>query len=884
MMLHLFTTSRTTMGKMNARQPNNRRLATSLAILLLAGATLPAQRPFQKFWAEKFKETPEPAMIEDGLEPIDLTEERYLLDDERGLIWNSTVFPGREIPDTDPVSALALASYVQGAYTLETSSPSQALARFTQALEKDPENLYFKLRVADMALRVNDVSTAERLYTEILEADPENIRAMIRMGELMNLRQRYADAATWFQKAADLRPRNIEALQNLATLAYQVERDLEKTQRIARQILSIDDRNFYALLFNAEASARLGQVEDAALFYQRLIRQRPSMLRPMEETARQLEAAGRLEDAVYLFERALVMAPENPQLRASWEAAVNRLSGLPGLRASYERLLAESNKDLRLYELYADYLSRIRDWDRLMELRKEMLSIKPGDVKSLLDIARFYGIRGEFENAEPFFNMALAAGSNDPDTLRAVAGAYMAEGKLDKAKPLFEKSLVLNAGDIESLRGLSIIATAQGDFATAEQHLRKAIDASPANAQLIKSLGILYRQQGQNAKAADQFQAVIAADRTDIEAWAALAGIYFEEENTAALDTLEAQAAEMLRDTPRFDFAYGVLAQRFGSHERSRRALERVVRATPFDLTARKVLARVYAVLDQPEAAVRTLTAFDSTVAGSPRAAELLAERDEALAWLHIELRQFPEAEALLLSLIEKRPNELSLREPYLTALIKQEKIEDARTEMNAVIRQFSIEHPIDTQLLRAQVFLQQKDAPRALGILRQLHQEHPDHQEIMFRLANVASETRDIVLAEKIYRQLIDMGQPGENPYFELSSNNLGYLLAQETDRLAEAEALISQALKVNPTAAYILDSIGYVYFRKGEYEKARTFLERAARMESKDAEILTNLGQLYEKIGEKELARASYEKALTLDPKLPLPRERIEALAVTE
>lgn len=869
---------------MNARYPTNRRFATTLAVLLLAGATLPAQRPFQKFWEEKFKETPEPEMIEDGAEPLDLMEEDYLIDDQRGLMWSSTVFPGREIPDSDPVSALALSSYVEGAYNLETSSPSQALARFTQALEKDPENLYFKLRVADMSLRVNDVSTAERLYLEILEADPENIRAMIRMGELMNLRQRYADAATWFQKAVDLRPKNVEALQNLATLAYQVERDLEKTQGIARQILAVDDRNFYALLFNAEASARLGQVEDAALFYERLIRQRPGMLRPMEETARQLETAGRLEDAVYLFERALLMAPENQQLRASWEAAVNRLSGLPGLRASYERIIAESNDDLRLHELYADYLSRIRDWDRLIELRKEMLAIKPGDVKSLLDIARFYGIRGEFENAEPFFDMALAAGSNDPETLLAVAGAYMAEGKQEKAEPLFQKALVLNPADIESLRGLATIAAARGDYATAEKHLREAIDASPANPQLIKSLGILYRQQGDNAKAADQFQAVIAADRTDLEAWAALAGIYFEEENNPALDTLEKQAAEMMPDSPRFDFTYGVLAQRFGAHERSRRSLERVIRATPFDLTARKVLARVYAALDQPDAALRTLTTLDASITGSPRAEEILLERDEALAWLHIELRQYAEAEKLLATLIEKRPNELSLREPYLTALVEQDKEEDVRTEMNAVIRQFSVEHPIDTQLLRAQVFLQQNDAPRALGILRQLHQENPEHQEIKFRLANVASETRDIQLAEQLYRQLIESGGPAENPYYELSSNNLGYLLAQETDRLADAEALISQALKVNPTAAYILDSIGYVYFRKGDYDKARAYLERAARMESKDAEILTNLGQLYEKIGERELARASYEKALTLDPELPLPKERIEALAVTD
>jgi tetratricopeptide (TPR) repeat protein len=97
---------------------------------------------------------------------------------------------------------------------------------------------------------------------------------------------------------------------------------------------------------------------------------------------------------------------------------------------------------------------------------------------------------------------------------------------------------------------------------------------------------------------------------------------------------------------------------------------------------------------------------------------------------------------------------------------------------------------------------------------------------------------------------------------------NYLGYTYADKNMNLDEAEALISRALELDPENGYILDSMGWVFYRKGEYEKARHYLEKAVSRVPDDPIILEHLGDVYHKIDLPAQAVKYYRQALENSP----------------
>jgi Flp pilus assembly protein TadD len=93
---------------------------------------------------------------------------------------------------------------------------------------------------------------------------------------------------------------------------------------------------------------------------------------------------------------------------------------------------------------------------------------------------------------------------------------------------------------------------------------------------------------------------------------------------------------------------------------------------------------------------------------------------------------------------------------------------------------------------------------------------------------------------------------------------NYLGYAYAERGERLDEAQALLERALRVEPENGYYLDSLGWVYFKKGDLERAVKTLERAAALVGPEATILEHLGDTYRAAHRSGDAAAAYRRAL--------------------
>ena len=101
-------------------------------------------------------------------------------------------------------------------------------------------------------------------------------------------------------------------------------------------------------------------------------------------------------------------------------------------------------------------------------------------------------------------------------------------------------------------------------------------------------------------------------------------------------------------------------------------------------------------------------------------------------------------------------------------------------------------------------------------------------------------------------------------NPDYAAALNYLGYTYADLGVELDRAEQLIIRALAIQPNDGFYIDSLGWVYYRKGDYPRAIEQLEKAVHLAVDDPVIIEHLGDAYLKAGEPGKALRSYRDAL--------------------
>lgn len=104
--------------------------------------------------------------------------------------------------------------------------------------------------------------------------------------------------------------------------------------------------------------------------------------------------------------------------------------------------------------------------------------------------------------------------------------------------------------------------------------------------------------------------------------------------------------------------------------------------------------------------------------------------------------------------------------------------------------------------------------------------------------------------------------------PNQPLVLNYLGYSWVEMGMNLARARAMIETAVEQRPNDGYIVDSLGWVLYRLGEYEEAARFLERAAEIRPGDPVILDHFGDGLWRVGRRDEARFQWQRALSFEP----------------
>ena len=508
------------------------------------------------------------------------------------------------------------------------------------------------------------------------------------------------------------------------------------------------------------------------------------------------------------------------------------------------------------------------------------------------------------------------------------------DGEMERALDAYRKVLNVDPGQSELASRVAGLLIQEDDFPQAIDVLKDAIKANPNNAEPYQQLAFIYtRYLKRTDQAVDYANRAIALNPGDVEGYQRLVEIELaagQEKN--AIEALD-RALKVDSSDPNFWTRLGKLyvAILFKSDSQPKpeelkkinEVFKRAAEHAGDDPGILKEVADYYAASQQLKDAIPLYLRVLELQPDDANAREKLAtgfvltnQRDKAVEMLEQIIKEHPE---------KYQPYDLlaQVLDEEARSLQRANRMEEAKakfTKVSVNYEQSLLINPnhVGTYVRLAELFLGPlKDADRAVKLLGDARRRFPGAPEIVYYLAIAQREAKQSQQAVATFEEALHEAQLEEDDdfvnakfYFNYGAaaeqaglydkaadllrksialdpensaeayNYLGFMWADHNMNLDEAETMIRRALQSEPNNASYLDSLGWVEFRKGQFDRALGNLLQAAKNAGReDPVVFEHIGDTYLKLNRTREALEAWQKALALDPKNKNLADKIQA-----
>lgn len=345
--------------------------------------------------------------------------------------------------------------------------------------------------------------------------------------------------------------------------------------------------------------------------------------------------------------------------------------------------------------------------------------------------------------------------------------------------------------------------------------------------------------------------------------WLARTRVALEQEDIHAAREAAQRGLEIAPDDGRFLLLVAQTELLSGNVEAAEARIDTLLDRHGDNPELRLALAQLYLDEGHPASARRLLLPLVDDDDPPPASYMLLgaiAEQEEEIDNALLYYRQVPPGEEFLQSRL------LAAR-----MLIENDRLDDARTFLQ-VERLRNETYAGGLTTMEVELLDQQGMSEEADMLLNRELQQDPDNHDLRYMRAMRAFERGDLETMERDLRHIIE-----QEPDHAIALNALGYTLADMTDRLDEAQELIERAYRLAPDNAAILDSLGWVYHKRGDNERALPYLEQAYSA-MPDQEVAAHLAEVLWELGRENEARAMVADTLERQQQHPAIDDLLE------
>ncbi|HTV50506.1 MAG TPA: tetratricopeptide repeat protein [Steroidobacteraceae bacterium] len=723
-----------------------------------------------------------------------------------------------------------------------------------------------------------------------------------------------------FRNAAQIEPRNVPARLLGARIAEQMG-NLPEAAALYRSIVELDaDARV--------ARAGLGRLYVLAhLPRQALDVVQPALLRhPEDAPLLTVRGAARLElkdgaGAALDAEHAVRLAPEDENAVALLASVYQRSGQSVRAVQTVRTALARVPHSVELRRILVSLYTSGGQTMLAEEQLRQIVSLRPRELAARYQLALFLAGHKRLDDAERTLQDAVAAAPSQNAPKLALAGFLAENRSAAAAQAALEGFLRADAANQELRVALGLLQQRAGqpDAALASYRRVAAEAGDRANGLLAheRAAALLIDRQ-RFAEAAAELAPVLRNDPHDNDALLLSASLALQREDAAAAIT---DLRALLRDRPRSTPAMRLLARAYAESGKTALAEEQLraaLEVTPADVQPRLELADLLLREGRADAALEELQLAAKLAPADLRVGEALvrtalAKPDLAAARRGAEaLERLAPQRALgpymqgLVAQAEHHATDaardferaLALQPDALdalTALVRVQLAEHQPQQAREVAEQFAQRYPASAaaQNLLGELYLQSGDLVRAAAQLERASQLAPQWSRPYLDLAAMQLRAGEGTAAEQTYKRGIahagrdttlvvalaefyEQHQRGEDaireyealyreqPRLEVANNLAMLLVTYRSDRASLDRALDLTTPFAESANAALLDTAGWVRFKRGELSQALPVLEQAAERAPRSGVILYHLGMAQLRAGNRDKARESLQVAV--------------------
>ena len=492
--------------------------------------------------------------------------------------------------------------------------------------------------------------------------------------------------------------------------------------------------------------------------------------------------------------------------------------------------------------------------------------LKPADLETKLLLGQLYALNHDTAKAEAAFKAAQKIDADSEEVVLRMAALYSEEGDAQRAADTLSAVPVADR-------------TARIEFALASSYdqlkkpkeaaaaYRRSLEIDPDNPDAERGLATALLMDGQLDEALKAFNALVAADPTDAQSEIRISEIQRRQGHyDEALATLE-KAKLQVQDSLELSYNEALIYDALGKYSQATDVLTGILDSSAHadgkyseqEKQNRAIFLDRLGIIDREEnktaeavAAYKQIIDLGGEYAERGFDGEIDAYRDA---------HQWKEATEAAAEVAKALPKNHLAQLAYAVQLAdtgqEVEGIALAKAQLTGGADDREVEEDLAQVYIRLKRF---KEASEQLDKADALATKPDEKLEVLYLRGEFYERQKMYDQAEVQFRKAlaIDPHNPGVLNY-------LGYMLADQGANLPEALKMIRQAVELEPQNGAYLDSLGWVYFKSGQYTEAEENLRKANERMNSDPTVHDHLGELYEKTGNLKMAVAQWERSMT-------------------
>jgi tetratricopeptide (TPR) repeat protein len=724
---------------------------------------------------------------------------------------------------------------------------------YRNAMQILPKDLDARLMTARLLEKQGKVGDALKYYQSVVDSNPDNVQARASVARIFAFAGDPEQAAKVLQPGLQQQPDNPDLLAVRAATRQQLN-DSSGAMEDAERAFKLAPTSEDSIALLAGLYSRQGDKQRAVEVVSEGVRRIPSSVDLRQVLASLYVDIGQPAQAEQQLRKLIELQPKVVSYRNELASLLLHQHNVDGAQQVLEQAVTAMPERTDAKLNLVDFVATQRGWKSADTLLRQYIEREPKNYPLQLGLGSLLQSAGEQQKAITAYQAVVSKDERGASGLRArdkIAVLLLMQGKADEAQRLIAEVLKSNPRDSDALALRAEMSLRRGDANSAIADLRAVIRDQPKSLGYRLGLARAYRAHGEPALAEETLRAAmdIAPNSFDVRI----------------------DLAELLSQLDRAPEAIKIL--------------EAMVHQEPTDPRPRALLSRVYLAKGDFAQARQSAEDFKTLRPKSPIGfyeAGLVAQAEGRLADGE---REFDRA-------LELKPDDFDVLSARSRLDVRQGHVPQAITRVQGA----SERNPKDPQLvaLLGELYFSAKDYANAVRTDQQAIELAPRRWVSYRDLATVKLAQQDKAGAVAAYEagakaipgeiQLLapltdiyvaegridDAISSYETAYHNAPgslavANNLAMLLVnhrtdqRDLDRAKELTAPFATSLD-----ASLLDTHGWVKFKRGEYQEALQVLERAVATQPESPVIRYHLAMAQIKSGQEDKARTNLQTAL--------------------